>query len=291
MKIPCLLAFFCAVFAQAQPKIDSLDLAPYLIKVLPENLQEISGLAQFQGQILAHNDGGHPSELFFLNPKGEPIQQQTLPLANVDWEAIASHQNQLFIGDFGNNLGQRKDLQIHELKYDIREKSFDFSKTFHFHYPEQKDFSNQDKNHNFDAESLVYHQSKLHIFTKNWQDFKTTHYALDLKAQNPVLQAVESFDVAMLVTDACTYQGHLYLLGYDKETQIWLQVFKLGPGARFFEQPTRKYLLGAAIALGQAEALLINAQGLYVATEALQTPLGLQKAKIYHLPARLFFTK
>jgi hypothetical protein len=82
---------------------------------LPEGLSESSGLAESRirpGVYWTHNDSGHDSDLFAVDPDGQLIDQVTVQGAtNRDWEDIASGRcpedsgNCLYIADTGDNAG------------------------------------------------------------------------------------------------------------------------------------------------------------------------------------------
>jgi hypothetical protein len=138
---------------------------------LERKLYETSGLAFIDNKyIITHNDGGNKSELYVLNLKGELIKSIKVDEAkNYDWEDLAlDDQGKLYIGDFGNNLNKREKCHIYVIKknfvYDENQKVN--AKKISFTYEDQKKFPPKKADHNFDAESFIWMNDSLYIFTK-----------------------------------------------------------------------------------------------------------------------------
>ncbi|MBI1836529.1 MAG: hypothetical protein HYR91_04620 [Flavobacteriia bacterium] len=141
-----------------------------MVGTLPSKLKEISGLAFLNDSILvAHNDGGHDPELFFLNLLGEKIHKVTVENAeNKDWEDITiDSKGFIYIGDIGNNNNNRKDLCIYKVNSkDILKKEIVKAEKISFTYPDQKEFPPSDDKLHFDAEGMAFYKDSLYIFTK-----------------------------------------------------------------------------------------------------------------------------
>jgi hypothetical protein len=137
---------------------------------LSDELKEISGLEFLNDSILiAHNDGGNPTELFLLNLKGEIIKKVSVSnVKNVDWEDITSDDEFIYIGDIGNNLNKRKDLKIYRIeKSDLMEKETVNAKSMQISYADQLAFPPDDVHKTFDSECLIAALGDLWIFSKN----------------------------------------------------------------------------------------------------------------------------
>lgn len=162
MKVFLFIFFFSFINIGNTQKVE-------LIKKLPDSLNEISGLTFLNDSTLvAHNDSGSEPILYFLSLKGELVHQVEIEDAkNVDWEAIASDGNFLYIGDIGNNNNKRKNLAIYKVstKDILKQKSVKSEKIL-INYRDQKAFPPADSSLNFDAEAIVYYQDSLHVFTK-----------------------------------------------------------------------------------------------------------------------------
>ncbi len=270
-------------FAQ-QPKI--FKIKKFEVATLSDSLKENSGLNFFNNQLFTFNDGGNSSELFHLDiKKGKILKKFTTNLQNKDWEALTNDGTNFYIGDFGNNDGTRKDLKIYKLELD----SGNSAKTISFYYPEQKDFTPKNLNNDFDAEAMIYLDGKIHLFTKEWKAKATTHYTLD--PENFELQEAkktETFRTRFLVTDAFFFERKLYLIGYTKKTEVFLQIFQVSEGDYFFTKPSKKYYLGSALSLSQIEGIAVNKDGVYISGENFISPFGILKAKFYFIPDKYF---
>ncbi|MBL6943693.1 MAG: T9SS C-terminal target domain-containing protein, partial [Bacteroidales bacterium] len=88
---------------------------PPLRFLLPPEIQESSGLAYFNEKLWTINDsGGLPVIYAFDTIVGQIVQRIIVDNAiNIDWESLATDDDYIYIGDFGNNLGNRDDLAIY----------------------------------------------------------------------------------------------------------------------------------------------------------------------------------
>ncbi len=134
---------------------------------LPVNIQETSGLAlaQKEGTLWTHNDGGNPAELYEINLEGKVISTLKLsPLVNLDWEDLTKDtQGNLYIADVGNNQNYRQDLAIYKLNPNQPDKY----ETIQLKYADQQNFPPVPNEQNFDCEATVWHKNKLYLFSKN----------------------------------------------------------------------------------------------------------------------------
>lgn len=140
---------------------------------LPAELKEISGIACLPDQSFwALNDGGNTSDIYKIDPKtGKILEKRRLPVPNNDWEDLQSDgKGNLWIGDIGNNLSNRKQLRFY--RYHIVTGQID---SISFSYPDQKAFPpSTEVARSFDAEAFICVNDTLHIFTKS--RFKGNHY-------------------------------------------------------------------------------------------------------------------
>ena len=85
---------------------------------LSEGLSEISGLEFLNDSTLvAINDGGNEPLIYLLDLKGKVQGVVKVENAqNRDWEDLAIDDEHLYIGDFGNNVNNRRDLVIYKVK-------------------------------------------------------------------------------------------------------------------------------------------------------------------------------
>lgn len=237
---------------------------------LPTKLEETSGLQYLEGNFYTFNDSGGKPEIYRLDANHPKKIVQTIRLKNaknVDWESIAENEDYIFIGDFGNNKGNRKDLTI----YYIQKSKIDFSQkeqeieaeSFSFFFPEQDDYSKQNRAHDFDVEAMAWYNGKLHLFTKEWKSLETHHYTLMLAEGIQPAWLVESYATHFLVTGADIKRekdgARLALLGYTKEGKVYFLQSKIPYGQdNMLSHPKRLTALGLASKVGQAEGITIK---------------------------------
>ena len=92
---------------------------------LPDEIQESSGLLLAEGRFITHNDSGDQPVLYVLDTANLEIVRRVAVkgVRNTDWEALAEDDKYFYIGDFGNNEGNRRDLRI------LKISKTDFSKS------------------------------------------------------------------------------------------------------------------------------------------------------------------
>ena len=86
---------------------------------LPKALNEVSGTEIISNSDLIWmlNDSGNKPLIYGLEKKGTIIRKLKIDAKNHDWEDLTSDKDgNLYIGDFGNNLSDRKNLTILKVK-------------------------------------------------------------------------------------------------------------------------------------------------------------------------------
>ncbi len=251
---------------------------------LPPALQETSGLAYDKKKLLTINDAGNTAELFHFDTlDGSVIQSWHIrEKLNTDWEDLAQDEQFLYIGDFGNNNGNRQDLRILRIdKTQLIEDTLNVD-TIHFHFSDQTDFTPNSNNNNFDCEAFFALGDSLYLFSKNWVDRKTRQYVLPAIPGEQTAELRDSFDVNGLITGAAIDDdGVVALLGYTEiSTFLWL-LFDY-QNTRFFSGNKRPINLGTPLSNSQTEGIIFNREGEgFISAEALSV-LGL------NLPQRFF---
>lgn len=134
--------------------------------------EEISGIETINGSpyIWAIEDHGNPNKLYGFNEDGTTSRDITITnQKNNDWEDIASDDaGNLYIGDFGNNDNDRKDLAIYKVEASALDTtSAEVSAVTRFHYPEQKEFPPRKSGRFFDVEAFYEYGGNFYLFTKN----------------------------------------------------------------------------------------------------------------------------
>lgn len=281
------------IFACTSPKERLQQVPETNTVVLPDKLDEISGLQMDGKYFYGFNDSGGAPELYKMNEKGNIIQTIRLKNAtNVDWESIAMNDSLIFLADVGNNRGNRKDLCI----YYIRKKDIDKNKEtqevmaqkIRFYYPEQTNFEKQTHAHNFDCEAVCWHNGKLHLFTKEWKSKQTHHYTVEIAQQLQAAKLVESYNTKFLVTAADirpidNKTSLLAFVGYTKLGTVHLLYTKTNSSENnLLSAPKIAYSIGRAGKLGQVEGICISSPNtLYYSAEAYKNvPQHITKLKI-----------
>lgn len=138
---------------------------------LPRFINECSGMYSYNGQTFwVLEDGGNAPRLRELDTLGTIIRTLEIDQAeNEDWEALtADSLGNLYIGDFGNNKNDRRDLAIYRIPNPATvEGEHATAETIRFHYPDQKAFPPKKDGLFYDAEALFHQNGFLYVVTKN----------------------------------------------------------------------------------------------------------------------------
>ncbi|MGI4867668.1 MAG: T9SS type A sorting domain-containing protein [Janthinobacterium lividum] len=229
---------------------------------LPSAVNESSGLLYTGGSVWTHNDSGNPATLFRVDStSGQVLQQVAISnFPNTDWEDLATSAQYVYIGDFGNNNGDRHDLRILRVaKTDLGPAATTATaQAINFNYPDQTDFTPRNNNHNFDCEAFFFANDSLHLFTKDWVDLKTRYYTVPATPGTYVAHLKATFNVNGLVTaaDLNPTGTTAALLGYNATngtTFMWLLSGFQGTG--YLKANKRRIELPNALLIGQAEGL------------------------------------
>ncbi len=218
-KLYILSFFLPVVFLNAQ-------VSTTLVGTLPEDVLESSGLIYYNNKLITHNDSGNFPRLYEVDTLSLQIIR-TITInnaANIDWEDITQDESYIYIGDFGNNTGNRQDLTI----YRIAKSEYDISTTISadkidFSYEDQTDFL-EVQNSDWDAEALVDFNDQLLIFTKQWQTNGTVAYSIPKIPGSYSAKNLGFYNVSGLVTGAAynKFSNVLMLLGYSIQLQPFI---------------------------------------------------------------------
>jgi hypothetical protein len=219
---------------------------------LPAPIAESSGLARGDSAELVwtHGDGGTLATLYQVSLDGRLRGALPLaPLQNHDWEELTRDPaGRLYIGDFGNNRNDRRDLAIYRVALGTGRPQVD---TIAFRYPDQTEFPPPPVGRHFDCEAMLFYNDTLHLFTKDrGLAHRTRYYVVPARPGHHVATLRDSLRLGTLVTGAALRPdgGAVALLGYGDV--FW---FAGPPSARLFQQPKSYRPLPAT---GQAEAVL-----------------------------------
>lgn len=264
-----------------------------LIAKLPLKISETSGLVYFDQMLWTINDGGNPAELYQVDTVSGAIIQtkRIINVLNNDWEAITQDSLYLFVGDFGNNSGNRTDLKILKIrKTDLLTTDSDIisAGNIYFHYPEQVSFNPVLQQTEFDCEAFFYHNDSLHLFTKDWVNQQTKHYTLPVDTGRYELNYIDSFEADGLITDAAiNAEGTISLLGYKKNGKFWscfCWLLSDYTNNCFFNGKKTRFELGSVFTLSQVEAIMLNNDNTaWISSESIFTPIFVLPAKLLKL--------
>lgn len=245
---------------------------------MPQVVNEGSGLVKTRRKetLFTLNDGGNKPELYEVDLQGNLLTTLPIPNAkNIDWEDLTQDiEDNLYIGDFGNNANNRKDLVIYKInklqlinKVEVFEKSKNIDnetleaiQKINFHYATQDTFPA--RNPIFDCEAFFWHRDSLYLFSKNrGNDHLVRMYALPAHAGNYVAIPKDSIYIKTMVTGAAlSPNGQTFaLLTYGK-----VFLFGVSAGSIDFRRPT----FCIKLAKKQAEAItFLNDSDLLVSNE------------------------
>ena len=199
------------------------------IPELPKQLHEISGLLIYDQLFWGFNDSGGEAKLCAFNKKGAIKRETEIDgVENIDWESITQDADNIYIGDFGNNNGYRKNLRILKLNKANFSKGAEHTieaEKIGFEYDKQDTFGYAPISTPFDCEAMISFSNALYIFSKDWQRGTTVSYKIPKEAGKYRLTALDTFNVRGFITgaDVSPDKKRLALLGYaDYHTFIWL---------------------------------------------------------------------
>jgi hypothetical protein len=129
---------------------------------------------------LTHGDSGNDPVLYgFKFPFNSDSVERLIELTGVennDWEDLTfDNKDRIFIGDVGNNLNNRNNLQIIIYYYKTT-----LTRTISFSYLDQADFPPEKVQHqNFDSEAIFWYNDRIYLFSKNKRPSQTKIYHFD----------------------------------------------------------------------------------------------------------------
>ena len=198
---------------------------------LPKKLKEVSGITYFPetNLIYAIEDSGNKNEIYAINSKGKLDKTIAITNAtNVDWEDITKDKNgNIYIGDFGNNDNERKDLCIYKVNKNQLNKDLAVAEyKVSFSYPEQTEFPPKKTKLFFDVEGFFEHGNYFYLFTKNRsKNFDGTAFIYKIKNAPGTQKAIkvgefktcDSYNHCVLTSATISPDGKkVVLLSHDK---------------------------------------------------------------------------
>ena len=257
-----------------------VQLSPQASFNLDPILEETSGLIFWQDKLWTHNDGAWDTLYALDTLDGSLISRQALPagIPLRDWEDLGQDEDYIYIGDFGNNSGTRRDLRLYRYPTADINGTWD---TLRFAYEDQDSFNTALNANAYDCEAMVISGDTIYLFSKRWTDNRSFVYALAKDGSQDTARLVDSFEVQGLVSSAWMLGDSLLVLSaYTPLLQpyLWL-CYDFQPG-RFFSGNKRRINLN--LSFHQVEALC-SADGLkyYLSNERFQ------QGSFINIPAKL----
>jgi hypothetical protein len=251
-----------------------LNYSNKFVSVSP-SLSEISGIEfDKDGNLWAINDSGNSTEIHQIDSLGKVNRSIKITNAkNIDWEDLTQDDfGHFFIGDFGNNNNERRDLTVYKIENPIDIKTAETeAEIIRFKFFDQDLNNTSDSIKNFDLEAFVFYKGRLYLFTKNRTkpfDGFTNLYRMEDYASNQKAKKVSRFKTCQAgkyqcwITSAALTPDRkkLALLGSNK---IW--IFKNWKEDDFFSGELKEIDLGL---ITQKEAItFLNDSLLVIADE------------------------
>ena len=249
--------------------------SPVLRGALSTAIPESSGLVWTAGKLWTHNDSGNPPDIFSIDTtNGNMLQTVVIDnYPNVDWEDITADNNFIYVGDHGNNSGDRKDLKILKIaKADITSGPIVHvnAQAISFSYTDQTIFASS-STHNFDCEALISVRVSLYIFTKDRGDLKTRVYKMPKIPGTYPLTPYTSFNINGLITgaDYDSVTNEVILIGYfSGHTNSFLWILNDFPGDLFFSGNKRRIEIGNGMEWQTEGVAYISPKRFFVSCES-----------------------
>lgn len=238
------------------------------LAMLPENVQESSGLLFFNNNLITHNDSGNDPLLYQIDTLDFSVRRsfRLMGAENRDWEDLAEDDSFIYIGDIGNNRGTRTDLKILKIsKEDFWNKDAAFPQVINFKYEDQIEFEDTSDN-DWDAEALVSWGDSLLVFTKERKSGGAAVYSLPKVPGNFDAKRIAYIKNVALITGASRIPdgSGITLVGYSSLLQPFVVFVKtVGGVLNFSESIQRQYL---TLSNGQTEGICALPDGNYVIT-------------------------
>ena len=280
-----------AVINDGSCRYNPANIAPLGSLNLDAKIAETSGLIFWDNMFWTHNDNSDIN-LYALDTLYGKIEQQhpLTGISNTDWEEISQDENYIYIGDFGNNSGNRTDLKV----YRVAKQGF-YGNTLHFDsicfsYPEQVDFDSESYDSDFDCEAFIVSGDSLYLFTKEWAGNRTTLYSVPKTPGTWDAKRGAVINVNGLITGAVYISDKrvIVLTGYSEKLKPFLYLLYDFTGTGFFGGNKRK--IDLLLPYHQVEAIAnTNGTRFFITNEAFSyEPLIRNSQKIHLVDLRSF---
>lgn len=266
---------------------------PVTKTILQKELKEISGIAAGGQDIWAITDKPR-AQVYKLDLSGNLKEQVVITNASAtDVEAVASDADYLYIGDLGDNTGdrmERKIIKVAKANIKAGTEAKVTGETIEFIFAE-KEQAEKKKQNNYDCESLLSYKDSLYLFTKDREDKETRLFVLPKTPGRYTARFIDSFDSKGLITDAAINStgDELALIGYHKGHRFpFIILFNNFHGNDFFSGSHKKISLADRPWDWQLESITYgNDNMLYFACEGTKqvaaTFYGIKREDLYKI--------
>jgi hypothetical protein len=219
-------------------------------------LSETSGIIFWENQFWTHNDNSDTNIYALDTLYGRIVKPWPMSnIKNTDWEEISQDKDFIYIGDIGNNSGNRDDLKIYRAsKSSILNHSAVFDSVC-FTYEDQTDFTPASNDSDFDCEAFIVSSDSIYLFTKEWVSNGTRIYSLPKTPGNYVAKPGASYNVNGLITGSVYLEEEriVLLTGYNERLNPFIYLLYDFRGSDFFSGNKRK--IGVMLPYHQIEGI------------------------------------
>lgn len=249
--------------------------------ILPGRLSEISGIVYHEGGVYAINDSWHKAVIYTLEFGTFHILEsyKIHDLKNKDWEEITIYKGNIYIGDFGNNFGNRRDLSVYVMPVNELGSESQNVKNIRFRYKDQDTFTGIPYNHPWDCEAMVVDSAGIWLFSKDRESKITSLYKLPHNLKDGQVSPACSYNTGFMVTGAfySSEEGRLYLVGY-RNRNTYMVIFKDTDGIEFSSDFGR-YIV-PELRNRQVESVFVKDGIIYLASEKAGIKQRIYKIKV-----------
>jgi hypothetical protein len=242
--------------------------------VLPDTVNETSGLLLWDASLYTHNDNTDIN-LYSLNSLTGNLENTVAVTgtSNQDWEDIDQDENYVYIAETGNNVsGNRSNLRILRVDKVGLLAGNPTVNSINFTYSNQSSFAATSNNStDFDCEAIIVSRDSIYLFTKQWVSRKTSVYSLPKTPGTHIAQLQDTYNVGGLITGATYIQDKrvVALCGYSTTLQPFIYLLYDFDGDNFFGGNKRK--LNLSLNFHQIEGITtVNGLDYYISNEHFQ---------------------
>ncbi|MBK9285429.1 MAG: T9SS type A sorting domain-containing protein [Sphingobacteriaceae bacterium] len=200
------------------------SITPYSSYSISDSIIETSGLIFWNGNLFTHNDNTDKLLYQLDTLSGVKINTINLTVRNIDWEEVSQDANYIYVGDFGNNAGNRTNLKIFRFNKAALLQNNIIVDSIQFSYSNQVNFNPPPNSTDFDCEAFIVGSDSIYLFTKQWGSNNTSFYSLSKNPGTYTANLRGTINVQGLITGAVQIENKsaIVLCGYNNTLQPFL---------------------------------------------------------------------